>query len=126
MFRLAEQLSVPWLLEAQQVYTPLSALAEFRSSRHDVVWLLMILYFSLCLSSLLDLNHLKVTSGASSTSHSKFAALPIVASRSWIFFLNTGGTELCEIERNKKKINKISAKNVCRHCVQLAQAWIGW
>lgn len=125
MFRLAEQLSVPCLLEARQVYTPLSALVEFRSSRRDVVWWLMILYFSLCLSSELDFNHLNVTFEASSISHSKFAALPTLVSRSWIFFLNTGGTELCEIKK-RKNINKISHNFFYRGCVQLGQAWIGW
>lgn len=103
MLRLAVQLSVPCLLEARQVYTPQSALVEFRSSRHDVVWSVMILIFSLCLSSVLALNHLKITSGASSISHSKFAALPTLISRSCIFFLNTGGTRFCEIKRRKWK-----------------------
>lgn len=124
-FRLAEQLSVPCLLDAQQVYTPLSALVEFRSSRHDVVWWLMIRYFSHCLSSELDLNHLKVTFGASSTSHSKLAELPTLFSRSWIFFLKTGGTELWNQQKKRKKYIKYLTI-VFVEIVQLAQAWIEW
>lgn len=116
MSRLAEQLSVPCLLEAEQVYTPLSALVELRSSRHDVAWWLMILYFSLCLSSESDLNHLKVTFGASSISHSKFAAPPALISRSWIFFLNTGDTKVCETKK-EGNISKISDEFLYREIV---------
>lgn len=89
----AVQLSVPCWFEALQVYSLLSALTGLTSSKHELVWRLRILYLSLCLISIPDLYHLKVTFGASSVSHSNLALLPTLISRGSIFCLNTGGAE---------------------------------
>lgn len=100
--REAAQLSTPCWFEALQVYSPLSALTGFRSSKAELVLLLRILYFSLCLISIPDLYHLKVTSGASDTSHSNLALLPTFISRGAILSLNAGGTE-ARPEKGKKR-----------------------
>lgn len=101
MLRLAEQVSLPCLFEARQLYSPVSSFVGLRSSRDDVVSLLRILNLSLCLISEPDLNHLKVTLGVSSISHSNFTGLPMLLCMSQIFFLKTGGTEICK-EKNTK------------------------
>lgn len=97
----AVQLTVPCWFEALQVYSLLSALIGFRSSKDELVWRLRILNLSLCLISIPDLYHLKVTFGASSISHSNLAVLPTFISRGAIFCLNTGGTEA---HKNKGQI----------------------
>lgn len=91
--REAVQLSTPCWFEALQEYSPLSDLTGFKSSKAELVVLLTILYFSLCLISIPDLYHLKVTSGASVISHSNLALLPTFISSGVVFSLNTGGTE---------------------------------
>lgn len=82
------------------MYSPLSDLTGFKSSKVELVVLLRILYFSLCLISMPDLYHLKVTSGASAISQSNLALLPTFMSKGVILSLNTGGTEASQ--RNEK------------------------
>lgn len=103
MFRLAEQVSLPCLFEARQLYSPTSSFVGLRISRDDVLCLLMSRNLSLCLISEPDLNHLKVTLGVSSISHSNFTELPMLLCMSQIVFLKTGGTETFK----EKKIQNI-------------------
>lgn len=100
--REAAQLSTPCWFEALQVYSPLSDLTGFKSSKAELVVLLRILYFSLCLISVPDLYHLKVTSGASVISHSNLALLPTLISSGVILSLNTGGTEATQRDESIK------------------------
>lgn len=88
------------------MYSLLSALTGFSSSKDELVWRLRILNLSLCLISFPDLYHLKATFGASSTSHSNLAALPTFISRGLIFCLNTGGTVV-----HKKKTDLVNEPN---------------
>lgn len=89
------------------MYSLLSALTGFSSSKDELVWRLWILNLSLCLISVPDLYHLKATFGASSTSQSNLAALPTFISRGLIFCLNTGGT----VVRKKKKKDLVNEQN---------------
>lgn len=100
--REAVQLSAPCWLEALQLYSPLSALTGFTSSRAEPVLLLTTLYFSLCLISTPDLYHRKFTSGASDTSQWNLAPLPTFISNGAIFTLNTGGTKVPRERRGQR------------------------
>lgn len=113
--RLAEQLSLPCWFKALHAYSPLSAFVGLRNSRDDVVEELMILYLSLCLISEPNLNHLKVTFGAASISHSNLAGLSTFVSRAWILCLKTGGTELCTGSKKRQLVKQMQFIMVINH-----------
>ena len=91
-FRVMEQLSEPCWFEALQQYSPLSALVGLISSREETLKRLMILHLSPSLIGFPSLNHLKLTFGASSVSHSNLALFPTLTSRGTGLCLNTGFT----------------------------------
>lgn len=88
--REAAHSSLPCWLDTLQVYTPRSSLIGCRISRQEVPKWLMILYLSPSLTWCPSLNQSKLTSGASSISHSNLTAFPTFISMGTTLFVNMG------------------------------------